>query len=56
MNPLELINHLRQVPLATIREKLTQLQSRHPEHYEVVENFILSCKADATYRGEPMVE
>jgi hypothetical protein len=52
MTPTDLINHLRQVPLATIREKLQQVSERHPEHFEIIENFILSCKPDPKYRGE----
>jgi hypothetical protein len=44
MTPLDLINHIRQCSLAEFRTKLEKLQTRHPEHYEVLENFILSLK------------
>lgn len=44
MTPLNLINHLRLVPLSELRSKLEKLQSRHPDHFEIVENFIVSCE------------
>lgn len=44
MNPLDLINHLRQCDLEEVHIKLGLLQKRHPDQYEIVENFILSLK------------
>jgi hypothetical protein len=44
MNSLDLINHLRQCSLEEFHTKLDKLQTRHPEKYEVLENFILSLK------------
>jgi hypothetical protein len=46
MNPLDLINHIRQCNLGEVRSKLERLERFHPDEYLVVENFILSCKPD----------
>lgn len=44
MTPTDLINHARLCTLEEVRLKLERLQVRDPEKYEVVENFLLSCK------------
>lgn len=57
MTPTELINHSRLCPLDEVRRKLEKLQRANPEHYEIVENFILSCKTDDKFQPkEPALD
>lgn len=56
MNPLDLINHIRQCSLAEVRSKLERLQDRHPDEYLIVENFFLNCKAEEKFKTEPMTD
>lgn len=44
MTVTELLNHSRLCTLEEVRLRLERLQRTQPKEYEVVENFILSCK------------
>lgn len=57
MTPLELINHSRLCSLNEVRTKLERLQKRRPDEYEVIENFLLSCKPNEKFKSvEPAVD
>ncbi len=44
MTILEITNHVRQCSLAELRDRLTNLQERDPEKFEVVVNFLMGLE------------
>lgn len=48
MTVTELLNHSRLCTLEEVRIRLERLRENRPAEYEIIENFILSCKPKAT--------
>jgi hypothetical protein len=45
MTVTELLNHSRLCTLNEVRLRLERLRETRPDEYEIIENFILSCKS-----------